>query len=278
MIDFDLQMRFWRSVGDAVFHSAEAAMAMAIAWQSQLLECAETGGAHTAGGSQASSVTNTNFWQVPAPQAKAATPWPLSAWTWWARPAMGATETTDVFGFAKSGASAMFPFGGFSFAPSPAASTGAAAPFGFGFWPSFLTGMTQLPSPQDFWKAFGFQVQPSAMPGTVPGFFSNPALMPLMPQAAAFWAMPMPPMTWACMQLPLTCMMVSAGMPLSVATPSAKASTAAMDAADAARQQFAKVYSAYRSDGGHAAQLVSLPWNMAAAFAALEPKKNGYKH
>jgi hypothetical protein len=74
-------------------------------------------------------------------------------------------------------------------------------------------------------------------------------------------------MTWAYMQMPLTAMLMSSGMPYSVASPSAKASTAAMDAADAARQQLDKVYSAYRSDGGHAAaQLVILPWTLAATF------------
>jgi len=40
-----------------------------------------------------------------------------------------------------------------------------------------------------------------------------------------------------------------------------------MDAADAAREQMEKVYSTYRSDGGHAAaQIVALPWTMAASF------------
>lgn len=78
---------------------------------------------------------------------------------------------------------------------------------------------------------------------------------------------PWPAMTWAYMQTPLTAMLVSQGMPYTVAAPSAKASTCAMDAADAAREQMENVYAAYRTDGGHAAaQLVMLPWALAASF------------
>lgn len=79
--------------------------------------------------------------------------------------------------------------------------------------------------------------------------------------------LPWPVMTWAYMQTPLTAMLMSSGMPYTVAAPSAKASTCAMDAADAAREQMEKVYAAYRTDGGHAAaQLVMLPWTLAASF------------
>lgn len=78
---------------------------------------------------------------------------------------------------------------------------------------------------------------------------------------------PWPVMTWAMTQMPLTAMLLSTGMPYSVASPSAKAGTCAMDAAEAARQQMQNVYAAYRSDGGHAAaQLVTLPWTLAASF------------
>ena len=67
-------------------------------------------------------------------------------------------------------------------------------------------------------------------------------------------------------------MIMSAGMPYKVASPSAKASTAAMDAAHAAHQQMDKIYSAYRSDGGHAAaQIVMMPWTIAASFLETQP-------
>lgn len=78
---------------------------------------------------------------------------------------------------------------------------------------------------------------------------------------------PWPAMTWAYMQTPLTAMLMQSGMPYTVAAPSAKASTYAMDAADAAREQIEHVYASYRTDGGHAAaQLVMLPWTLAASF------------
>lgn len=78
---------------------------------------------------------------------------------------------------------------------------------------------------------------------------------------------PWPAVTWAYMQTPLTAMLVSSGMPYAVAAPSAMASTCAMDAADAAREQMELVYASYRTDGGHAAaQLIMLPWTLAASF------------
>lgn len=79
--------------------------------------------------------------------------------------------------------------------------------------------------------------------------------------------LPWPDLTWTYMQAPLTAMLMSSGLPYTVAAPSARASTCAMDAADAAREQMEKVYAAYRTDGGHAAaQLVMLPWTLAASF------------
>ena len=110
--------------------------------------------------------------------------------------------------------------------------------------------------PQNGWGA--------ARPGALPSAF------------APFW--PWPVMTWTYMQTPLMAMMMSAGMPFDVALPSAKASTAAMDATDAARQQLDNVFSAYRSDGGHAAaQIVTWPWTVAASFldATAPPPKSG---
>ena len=80
---------------------------------------------------------------------------------------------------------------------------------------------------------------------------------------------------WAFMQTPITAMMMQAGFPYDVASPSAKASTAAMDAADAARQQLDNVFSSYRSDGGHAAaQFAALPWALAASFMSVAQSDN----
>jgi hypothetical protein len=82
--------------------------------------------------------------------------------------------------------------------------------------------------------------------------------------AKAFWAFPTTP--WSMYQSPLMAWMITSGVPASVAAPAARATTSAMDAADAARQQAAHLmstfenFSAYRSDGGHAsAQIINWP-------------------
>jgi hypothetical protein len=74
---------------------------------------------------------------------------------------------------------------------------------------------------------------------------------------------------WTLWQPQLTMMMMTAGMPYSVASPAARASTASMDAADAARQQMERAFAAYRSDGGHAsAQISQWPLNVMAGLAS----------
>lgn len=98
--------------------------------------------------------------------------------------------------------------------------------------------------------------------------FSNQALGAPMPtlgpdlwlgMVQAFWSSPA--MSWSMYQSPMAAMMVSAGMPYAMALPAARASTSALDAAEAARQQALKVFSAYRSDGGHAStQVIEWPF------------------
>ena len=74
-----------------------------------------------------------------------------------------------------------------------------------------------------------------------------PGTMPAMMDAFMAWRV----LPWSFYQTPLTAMMLSAGLPYTVAAPTARASTATMDAAEAAHQQIMNVFSAYRSDGGH---------------------------
>ncbi len=75
------------------------------------------------------------------------------------------------------------------------------------------------------------------------------------------------PMAW-----PMAMMMMSAGMPESVAVPTATANVAASDAAMAASEVVQDAVMSYRSEGGHAvAQLIMLPYPTAAITAALAP-------
>ncbi len=75
---------------------------------------------------------------------------------------------------------------------------------------------------------------------------------------------------WMMWQTPMTLMLMSTGMPHSVASPAARASAASLDAADAAHQQMTRAFAAYRSDGGHASAFVA-PWplNVMSEMAAV---------
>lgn len=75
------------------------------------------------------------------------------------------------------------------------------------------------------------------------------------------------PMAW-----PMAMMMMSSGLPESVAVPVASANAAASEAAMAATAAMNDAVSSYRSDGGHAvAQIVMLPYPAAAITAAMAP-------
>ncbi len=236
MFDFDLQLRLWRSVTDAMLHSTQASIAAASAWQDQVLAA---GHKPKAAAPIPSPLNGFGLW----PWASAAQPMPAAfpASMWW----LSAWQPPK---------------------PSVPAAFSAGNPFYSAMTPWFemywRQSMSAWAMPANGWGA--------SRPGALPSGF------------APFWPWPM--MTWAYMQTPLTAMMMSAGMPFDVASPSAKAGTAAMDAADAARQQIDNVFSAYRSDGGHAAaQMVTLPWTIAASFmdaAASHPKsgRNGRGH
>lgn len=63
------------------------------------------------------------------------------------------------------------------------------------------------------------------------------------------WAWPQ--VSWGFFQAPMTAMLMSAGLPYSVAAPTARANAASMDAVDAARQGMDKWYASFRTDGGH---------------------------
>lgn len=229
MFDFDLQMRFWRSVTDAVMHSTEASFAAAAAWQKEVLSPAIT--------------------PVPPPMPL----FPLLS----AFPMMPTLPTIPTF---PTMGAAAWPWasvwGSNPWLGGNAAMAKTSNPFIAPF-----AGM--MPWVEIFWRQSA-EAMPAMMPVTQTAWGSFPQANPAA-MFGPFWNWAATP--WAFMQTPITAMMMSAGFPYDVASPSAKASTATMDAADAARKQMDNVFSAYRTDGGHAAaQLATLPWAFAASF------------
>ncbi|MEQ1650989.1 MAG: hypothetical protein ABL897_00720 [Hyphomicrobium sp.] len=242
MLDFDLQVRFWRGVTDAMMHNTEAAIAAASEWQDQMLR-ADKGKPSLA--NAASPAFGFGVWPwTTASSTSQASMWWLGPWQQFASPWTGQSSPSSAA--PRAGFNCMTPFASMSpmFDMTPW--------FNMWFSQSLSAWSPQAKSASPWgtaWSpAWGFGTQPAT---------SNPF--------AAFWPFQMLPFSY--MQMPLTAMLMSAGMPYKVASPSAKASTSAMDAAEAARQQMEKVYSAYRSDGGHAAaQIITLPWSIAASF------------
>lgn len=107
----------------------------------------------------------------------------------------------------------------------------------------------------DPWTSMSLAFNPYAQSTPAAGF----GVADMM-QASMAWRQMWPAFTWTVYQLPMTAMIMSAGVPHSVASPAAKASAATLDAVDAAREQASRVFSAYRSDGGHAsAQILEWP-------------------
>lgn len=209
MLDFDLQMRFWRSTQDAMFGFASAAIAATTTWQ----ENASRG--------------YTPYRQPP----------PFNPMTWWTA-FLPQSQFNTPFGF--GGRDFGSPF--FQFAPSMSS------------WP-----MAEMASPAALWN-------------TMTCAFAQPATANLA-YADMFknfwnWSQAWQPFPWTMYQYPMTAMLMSTGMPYAVAEPTARASAATFDAVDAARQQANNIFSAYRSDGGHAvAQLIH--WPMAVMLALM---------
>jgi hypothetical protein len=87
------------------------------------------------------------------------------------------------------------------------------------------------------WPTAPSQAAFSPFPNSVYGPFA--AWLNMFPMAA-------PSAAW-----PMAFMMMASGVPRSVAWPAAEANAAVMDAADAAAASVRKVYSSYRTEGGH---------------------------
>lgn len=138
---------------------------------------------------------------------------------------------------ASRGTTATSPNNVFSFALPQTANPWASS---LAMWQSFFPAPAMpMMSP---WNFFGANNGNS-------GAAMFPSFWPGMPQTSpqAFFSWPSTP--WAMFQTPMTAMMMSAGMPYDVAVPAAKASAATMEAADAAREQFAALMSFSGADG-----------------------------
>ena len=93
------------------------------------------------------------------------------------------------------------------------------------------------------WNPFAPWANPVPTPALQNPFAAMGAMWQMFPQGSmAAW--------------PMACAMISAGVPQTVAWPTAEANLAAMDAAGAATQSMQKAFSNYRSSGGHASTQV----------------------
>lgn len=218
--DFDLHMRFLKNATEAWFNYASAGAAACGAWQDKL----ENAPAAAAPPSSAVPVNPFSWWMdmvMPREAAPVAKPAPAAnPFTWW----------MDAF------------------TPRPVAQAAAALPVGL---PDFGSGFFQFAQP---FAAFtpGAQTSspfsPSHAMNAANGFAD-------MMQACGFaW----PRASWNMFQTPMTAWLMSSGLPYAVAAPTARANAASMEAADAAREGFNRVFSSFRTDGGHASASVSV--------------------
>ena len=222
MLDFDLQMRFFKSASDAFVEFTSAAFASAAHIQDQITHSVSQPG-------QSSYDSGFNAFS------------PLS---WWS--AAIAQPSQSAFFSAT-------PNFGPAFFQVPSAMMSPMAPLAQ-FWSAFL------PAPAPLTPAFGTQA--FGLGGNGIDFGLND-MMRAWGAPAVSWTQPFswtPPFSWTMYQWPWTMMLISAGMPHAIASPTARGSAASLDAADAAREQMSRLFSAYRSDGGHAsAQIVQSP-------------------
>ncbi len=285
MYDLDLHARFFRSVTEAWVNYAIACMAALGMWQSQIANTVNTtaGKLEPAKPSPQPAASNPFAWWLNAfmPDAQPArasatgtallpadpSRWltafmpdtqparssataitlpPADPFSWWLNvwtpPAASAPEKSTDFGA---------PF--FQFAPSMAAWTPAGAlPGGSG------TGQNpwaQNPWTQNFWTQNPWMQNP--------WIANNPWFSGATNRNAAPWASGWQDAMNACcwmwpnvsanaFHMPMIGWLMAAGLPYSVAAPTARANAASMDAAQAAHEGFEKLMSTFRNDSGHA--------------------------
>ena len=110
------------------------------------------------------------------------------------------------------------------------------------------------------WPMFGARAAAPMMPMMSPMMSMSPTNDPSAFMAAmvkAYWTLPA--ITWSLYRGPMTLALVNAGMPYAIAAPTARASAAALDAADAMRMQTIKSFASYHSESGHASSQLFAP-------------------
>lgn len=118
------------------------------------------------------------------------------------------------------------------------------------------------------WPLQAFQMNPGWAMNAGGAPFGGAASMSADPASlwssmmTSYWTLPA--VSWSLYQGPLIMMLVGSGLPYAIAAPTARASTAALDAAEAVRLQTINAFSSFRTDGGHASAQYSTPMDRAA--------------
>ena len=243
LYDFDLHMRFIKSATEAWFNYATAGWVALEVWQNQAVNSLASQPEPAKPPVQTLPDNPFTWWMsvfTPAsqPQARTPAPQPLAAnpFTWWmdalAPASQPAPSTKSDFGA---------PF--FQFSPAAAA-----------FNPNAFFGGGAA-SGANPWAMMPWMSASSTPWGNNPWASGLPEMM----QQACCWTWPQA--SFSMFQMPMTAWLMAVGIPYSVAAPTARANTASMDAAQAAREGFEKAMTSFKTDGGHAmtTALQSLP-------------------
>ena len=250
MFDFDCQMRFWKSATDAAFGYASATLAAVAVMQDRVQDQMAGGDSQGATASAAAPFSFDAFNPF-GPFAAFVLPFqwwglqqPGNPFTPFATGARTGTMSGTMTGTMPDFFSAFFPW-----APPVSPAAQEWNPFSFAGMPahSFL-------DPSSFLANTPFSGQLFDSSWSSP--WSSPWSSQWVEMMRSFgWVVPQP--SWTMWQHPMTAALMAAGMPYSVASPTARANASAMDAADAAREGFNKAFSSYHSDGGHAASHIA---------------------
>ncbi len=233
MVDPHLQQRFARRCADAAFGYSAAGTAAYAAFADQVL----------------------NFWtavlQPPRRDAE--------VWSW---PVPAPRSPVPAF---PAMPLAQMAFGPFAWATAPPAPAPVLPTNPWEAMTAFTTARTKAMS--------GASMGASMMSAPVGNPLGNPMLGPMLgpmanPMTAwlAMFPFSSPPSAW-----PMAFMLMSSGVPHSVAWPTAEANAAVMDAADAATQSIKQVFASYRTDGGHSSSAQAWPQADMLTLAALVP-------